>query len=394
MAEVDVGYGNVFEKTNKAYESGKKVIIHRGGTGSGKTEDIMIFLLFAICMVIPDLVITVVSESRPHLEIGAIRILKKHLIKTGIWSDNNYNGSIGRFTAPNNSIIEFFSADRIGKALGARRDWLYGNEVNSLKEEIWDELARRSKYIVADFNPTSEFWLEEWLPNYLHTIVIRSNYLDNPFLGDNQVLTIEGWKKTNHNKWLVFGQGEYGEVRGAIYTNWEICDVFPKEIEKVWYGLDFGFTNDPTTLIKVGQQNGELFVDELIYETNMTNQDIAQLMRELGLRHVEIICDSAEPKSIEELKREGFRATPAKKGPDSIKNGIDILQRYKINITRTSKNFQDEIINYIWKENRSKGEFLNQPVDDWNHALDALRYVGLNKLKTKTSGSTIVFRSI
>ena len=120
MAEVDVGYGNVFEKTNKAYESGKKVIIHRGGTGSGKTEDIMIFLLFAICMVIPDLVITVVSESRPHLEIGAIRILKKHLIKTGIWSDNNYNGSIGRFTAPNNSIIEFFSADRIGKALGAR----------------------------------------------------------------------------------------------------------------------------------------------------------------------------------------------------------------------------------------------------------------------------------
>src|SRR5512138_1683444 len=136
MSEVNIGYGNVFERTVNAFDSGNEVVIHKGGTGSGKTEDITIFLLFYIALQQKGKIITVVSESHPHLEIGVIRILKKHLINSGQWSDETFNISKGVYTSPTGTIIEFFSADRIGKDLGARRDWLYGNEINSLKKEI------------------------------------------------------------------------------------------------------------------------------------------------------------------------------------------------------------------------------------------------------------------
>ena len=252
--------------------------------------------------------------------------------------------------------------------------------------------------IILDYNPTNPHsWVRDLetakLPGGVD--LFTSTFYDNPFIGEKQIKLYEMWKETNWNKWLVFGMGEYGEIAGAIYTNWDYCDVFPEDVEKFWYGLDFGFTNDPTTLIKVGIQGGEIYVDELIYERGMTNQDIARRLRELRINpNDDIICDSAEPKSIEEIKRERFRAVPAKKGPGSKLNGIDILQRYKINITNRSKNIIDEIINYTWKKSRNNSEFINTPVDDWDHALDALRYVALNKLNTKPKGSGIIFKRV
>jgi len=370
MVEVDVGYGNVFEKTNKAYESGKKVIIHRGGTGSGKTEDIMIFLLFAICMITPDLIITVVSESRPHLEIGAIRILKKHLIKTGIWSDTNYNGSIGRFTAPNNSIIEFFSADRIGKALGARRDWLYGNEVNSLKEEIWDELARRSEYIIADFNPTAEFWLEEWLPNYLHTTVIRSNYMDNPFLPEHEVERIKLKASRNKNFKRVHIDCEYGVSEGIVFENWHTGD-FDNDLQLHCYGQDFGFSIDPTTLIKVAvdKQSRKLYLDEYFSKPGLSTAKIAEL-NEANIGDDVIIGDGAEPRLIDELRREyKINIKAAVKGPGSITAGVTSMQGYEIIVTDRSTALKKELRNYVYLDKGSKIY-----IDDYNHCIDAARY--------------------
>jgi len=370
MAEVDVGYGNVFEKTYKAYESGKKVIIQRGGTGSGKTEDIMIFLLFAICLIMPGLIITVVSESRPHLEIGVIRILKKHLMKSGLWTDHSYNSSIGRYTAGNGSIIEFFSADRIGKALGARRNWLYGNEINSLKEEVWDELARRSEYIIADFNPTAEFWLEEWLQNYIDTVVIKSNYLDNPYLPEHEVQRIKLKASRNKNFKRVHIDCEYGMSEGVVFENWVTGD-FDDTLQLQCYGQDFGFSIDPTTLIHIAvdKHNRKLYLDELFALPGLSTKKIAEL-NEANAGDGLIIGDGAEPRLIDELRKEyKINIKAAVKGPGSITAGVTSMQGYDIIVTNRSVTLKKELRNYVYLDKGSKIY-----IDDYNHCIDGSRY--------------------
>ena len=370
MVNVDVGYGNVFEKTNKAYESGKKVIIQRGGTGSGKTEDIMIFLLFAICLIMPGLIITVVSESRPHMEIGVIRILKKHLVKAGLWTDHSYNSSIGRYTAGNGSIIEFFSADRIGKALGARRNWLYGNEINSLKEEVWDELARRSEYIIADFNPTAEFWLEEWLQNYIDTVVIKSNYLDNPYLPEHEVQRIKLKASRNKNFKRVHIDCEYGMSEGVVFENWVTGD-FDDTLQLQCYGQDFGFSIDPTTLIHIAvdKHNRKLYLDELFALPGLSTKKIAEL-NEANAGDGLIIGDGAEPRLIDELRKEyKINIKAAVKGPGSITAGVTSMQGYDIIVTNRSVTLKKELRNYVYLDKGSKIY-----IDDYNHCIDAARY--------------------
>jgi len=370
MTEVDIGYGNVFEKTKEAYDCGKQVIIHRGGTGSGKTEDIIIFLLFVICLTIPDLIITVVSESRPHLEIGTIRILKKYLHKSGIWSDDNYNGSASRYTAINGSIIEFFSADRIGKALGARRNWLYGNEINSLKEEIWDELARRSEFVIADFNPTAEFWLEEWLKNYSNTVVIRSNYLDNPFLPDYEKVRIIKRASRDKNFKRVHIDCEYGISEGVVFPNWKTGE-FNNDIQLKCYGQDFGFSNDPTTLVHtaVDRKNKLLYLDECFALTGLSTAKIAELDKAHAGSDL-IIGDSAEPRLIDELnKGHKVNIIGADKGPGSITAGISSMQDYTLIVTNRSINLIKELRNFTYLDKGSKIY-----IDDWNHCIDAGRY--------------------
>jgi phage terminase large subunit len=373
VTEVEIRYGNVFDYTLQARERGKRVIIHKGGTGSGKTEDIIIFLLFQVALTQSNKVITVVSESRPHLEIGAIRIMKKHLINAGYWDDRNFNKVDGRYTSPTGSIMEFFSADRIGKALGARRDWLYGNEINHLKKDIWDELARRSANIIADFNPTSQFWLEEWMENYNDTEVIKTNYLDNYFLPDYERERIEKRASRDRNFKRIHIDCEYGIYEGLVFTEWQQVDELPEG--NVVYGLDFGYTNDPTALVAVIDQGDKLYVDEVIYHTGLHNRDIAGLMQEAGVlaRYDEVFADAAEPKSIDELKMRGYNVKPAKKGPDSIIAGIDRIKTKAVYVTKRSTNLIKELRNYAWVLDKD-GRQTNKPADVFNHAIDAMRY--------------------
>ena len=184
-------YSKIFESTGKAFANGYEVVIHKGGTGSAKTYEIMMYLIFYFTKFNDHKIVTVVSESLPHLKIGAIRYMNEMLISTNKILDVKVNESDHKYTFSNGTIIEFFSSDRIGKAVGARRDLLYGNEINNLKLDVWDELARRSQFIIADFNPTSQFWLESWLLNYDKITIIKSNYLDNPFLPDFEKRRIE-----------------------------------------------------------------------------------------------------------------------------------------------------------------------------------------------------------
>jgi len=379
--DINIKTGTIFHKTKQAFEDGNKIIVHRGGTGSGKTYDIVLFL-FSIALRFKDLIITIVSESKPHLDIGAIRILSNVCKPLGLWGKSSWNISTSRWTAPSGSIIEFFSADRIDKALGARRDYLYGNEVNSLKKDVWDELARRSENVIADFNPTAQFWMENWLSNYDKTVVIKSNYTDNPFLPETERNRIEMRVSRDENFKRIHFDCEYGVTEGIIFSNWYQIDRIPQELEeKAIYGLDFGFTNDPSALIKTIEVGDAFYVDELIYQTGMLNSDIIRRFDSLGLKknYDEIIADSAEPKSIQEMCNAGYNVKGAVKGPDSIIKGIDTLLSKPIYVTKRSVNLIKELRAYSWALNKD-GNPTNKPIDAYCHAIDAIRYAVMHKI--------------
>jgi len=381
--------------------SKKRYVLFRGSTRSGKTVSIIQYLISLLTNE-KDIHIVIGVETLSSAKGNLIKDLDEWIEIFDLLDYMKINKSDFTYKyLPSNSTIRIVPCDKDTKWFGISADVFWFNEATHIQKSFFDQAQMRLpdtkpfNKIILDFNPTNPYsWVRDLetskLPGGVDVYI--STYKDNPFLGKKQVALFESWKETNPNKWLVFGQGQYGEVRGAIYTNWKSIDKFP-DIETVWYGLDFGFSNDPTSLIKVGIKGGDVYIEELIYERGLTNPDICERMRELGIgRNVEIIADSAEPKSIEEIKREGFYVIPAKKGKDSIMKGIDILQRYRLYIK--GRNIQDEIINYTWKEDRKKGEFINAPVDGWNHALDALRYVALMKLGTKHKGPTIIFRPI
>lgn len=370
-----VQYGYVFDKTEQAFNKGKKVIIHKGGTGSGKTYDIMIFLIFFIALRFQNKVITVVSESKPHLDIGAIRILKNLLINSGLFSTYDFNESKSVWKCQyTGSLIEFFSADRIDKALGARRFLLYGNEINSLKFEIFDELARRSDYVIGDFNPTSQFWLEKFIQYYGDVEVILSNYTNNPFLPEVEKERIQRRASLDPNFKRIHIDCEYGIYEGLIFPNITIIPELPENLNPI-YGLDFGYTNDPTALIKTAIDGDILYLDELIYRTGLTNADISKMMQQLEIKtgFDEIIADSAEPKSIDEINRYGFNIKPTIKGADSINIGIDTIKQLNIHVTQRSVNLIKELRNYSWVTDK-EGNSTNKPIDAFNHGIDAFRY--------------------
>lgn len=367
----------------------KKVV--QGGTSAGKTFGILPILIDKAIKT-PRLEISVVSETVPHLRRGAIKDFLKIMDLTGRYIESNWNRTLLTYKFSNGSYIEFFSAEQESKLRGARRNVLYINEANNVSFEAYHQLAiRTSQDIWVDFNPTSEFWA--------HTEVLRDedsqhiilNYKDNEALPETIVKDIESARdKAQHssywaNWWKVYGLGEIGSLQGVVIDNWQQCDAIPIDATLVAYGTDFGFTNDPTTLIAVYKQEGKLWVDELLYRTNMTNTEIGNFYKTQNIGRSEIVCDSAEPKSIEELRRQGFNVHPAQKGPDSIKIGIDILKRYDIMVTKRSTNLIKELRSYLWETDRD-GKLTGKPIDHNNHAIDALRYVALNKLNNRPAG--------
>ena len=372
----------VFAKNIKAYNSSARLIANKGGARSSKTFSILQLLLLIALKSKKALLISVVSESFPHLKKGCLRdfcmILEIEGMREGV--DYVYNRTDSIFKIGKCSI-EFFSTDSPGKVHGPQRDILFINEANHISYEIYRQLAiRTAQTIFIDWNPAAEFWFEE---ENLHlkndTVTLHSTYKDNGFLSPMQVREIES-NKQNENWWRVYGLGLTGVFEGLIYSNWEQVNELPREVKKSWCGLDFGFTNDPTSLIYVALQGGELWLDELVYEPGLTNPAIANRAKDTVAKGLQIVADSAEPKSIAELKTFGLMVEDAKKGPDSILHGIEILQRYKWNVTSRSLNLIKELRNYQWKTDKQSGKQLNIPIDGFNHALDAVRYVALNKL--------------
>lgn len=365
---------SVFGRNITAFNNGKRYIINQGGTSSSKTYSIL-QLLILIALKKNNLMISIVSESLPHLKRGAMRDFQNILTSMNLYNDAMHNKSNNEFTI-GNSKVEFFSADSSSKLRGARRDILYINEANNIDKNSFDELSIRTKQVTfLDYNPVSEFWVHQHLLNNASIDIefIKSTFRDNDFLDDNIVKDIERRKETDYEWYKVYGLGEIGNLEGVIFSNYNIVKELPDSPKRI-LGCDFGFTNDATAIVDIRYSDGEIFIDELLYQTDLTNNQIAKFITsDIDLKSVTMICDSAEPKSIAELQMFGVRCIPADKGADSIRNGIDLMKQYKINITERSINLIKEIRNYRWKTDRT-GKSLNVPIDIWNHCIDASRY--------------------
>ena len=367
---------------------GVRTFVNQGGTSSGKTYTLMQVLIY-FALVDNGCVITIAGQDLPNLKVGAMRDAKT-IINNNDWLRNyfKFNESSSFFQGLNGSIIEFKSYQNEQDAKNGKRDYLFLNEANGVSYAIfWQLSIRTRKKVYIDYNPSERFWAHNELIGREGVKLIISDHRGNPFLTEEEHERIENIEDEELHK--VYARGLTGKLSGVIFPNFAIVDELPNSDEwKLFgFGLDFGFTNDPTALVKVVLAHGELYVDLLIYETGLTNPKIAEKAKAEGVtRKTQIIADSAEPKSIAELNNLGLWVVPTLKGKDSILLGIDILQRYKINVTRRSTALIEELQSYKWEENKD-GKKTNKPIDDFNHAIDALRYFAIMKLNVKRRSS-------
>lgn len=377
-------------RTLTGLRQGFPLILQQGGTSSGKTWGnlyaLLSYLLYDRGQ--EKLLVSVIAETFPHLKKGAIKDFKDILEATGLIDKVEYNKTDQQFKLPTGSVIEFFSADNGSKVRGPRRDILFINEANSIPWEIYYQLNLRTKEsTILDWNPSGEFWLHEnLLPTmqeneYLFT---RTTYKDNPALSEKTVKEIERLRLIDPVLYRIYGEGKTGQIQGLVFVNLAYCDAMPANLKKEAYGLDFGFSNDPTALVRIGELHGELWGEELIYETGLTNDDICARLSVLGIpKTAEIWADSAEPKSIEEIRRKGWNIRASTKGNDSVNFSIGLLKKYRLNITNASMNWKREAKNYKWKVDKD-GKSLNEPIDAFNHAWDACRYYAAKKLNEQS----------
>ena len=364
------------------YDATERVVVNQGGTSSGKTYSIM-QVLFVLGMENPGSIITVVGQDIPNLKKGAYRDAKTILNSSPelALAYPSINEGERIITCFNGSLIEFSSFKDAQDAKSGKRDYLFVNEANGISYEIYWQLAIRTKRkIFIDYNPTARFWVHDEVLGREGVLLIKSDHRINRFIDDELHARIEGISDPELHK--VYARGNTGKIEGLVLTNWDICDALPprEEWKMLCFGLDFGFTNDPSALEKVVLAHGDLWVDELVYSTNLTNPDIAQRAKNEGVtKEQQIIADCAEPKSIRELQAAGLWVTPSPKGQDSIVSGLDILKRYKIHVTRRSLGLLSNLRAYKWDTDRD-GNLTNKPEDRNNHGIDAIRYVALAKL--------------
>ena len=372
----------------------KRIKVVRGGTSASKTFSILPILIDRAIKT-PDLEISVVSESIPHLRRGALKDFLKIMMALGRYNDNQFNKSTLKYTFVNGSYIEFFSVDQPDKLRGARRNVLYVNECNNVDFDSYYQLAiRTSGEIWLDYNPSSLFWVDRELLTQDDVDFITLTYLDNEALSETIVKEIESAKekaKTSsywENWWQVYGLGQTGSLEGVCIPDWQEINL-PTEARLLCYGMDWGYSNDPTSLIAMYKYNDAYIFDELIYQKGLLNSDISDLLKTNAVKDI-VYADSAEPKSIAELNSYGHNVLPVSKGRDSIVYGLNLINQNKVYVTSRSKNLINELQNYIWMVDK-QGNKLNKPIDAYNHAIDAMRYAMTSQLENPHKGNYYIY---
>jgi phage terminase large subunit len=372
-------------KTNKVYRSlvgnDNKIIAHQGGTRSGKTYNILLWIIFDYCARNEGKTITICRKTFPSLRATVMRDFLEILRKHNMYSEKDHNKSNSEYTLKNN-LVEFISLDVPQKVRGRKRQLLYINEANEINYEDWQQLIFRTEdKVILDYNPSEEY-------HFIYDKILTrpdcdfhiTTYQDNPFLDPSIKAEIERLKHTDEQYWQIYGLGQKGVSKATIFTFSE--NNIPDDAEFLAYGMDFGYTNDPTTLVEVYRSQESLYARELLYRTHMTTEDINKFLRDSNIKGV-IYADSTEPRLIDALRKMGHPIRPTIKGQDSIRAGIDTLKRYKLNIS--GDNFVQEMRNYKWLEDKT-GKLTNIPIDKNNHLIDAFRYAIYNVLSKPNYG--------
>lgn len=364
--------------THKLLELDKRIRAAAGGTSASKTISILLILIDkAVSYANADqqLLISVVSESLPHLKRGVMRDFINIMEGHNYFKESQWNRTDFTYNFSPKVKMEFFGVDTPDKVRGPRRDILFMNEANNCPFESFEQLEVRTKHeIWLDWNPTSEFWFYTEILPYRNEDLdfITLTYKDNESLDTNIVKSIEARK---HNKawWDVYGLGKLGEVEGKIYKDWKIIDEIPHEARLERYGLDFGYANDPAALVAIYYYNGGYIVDELLFRTHMSNRQVADYVLNSASPNALIIADSAEPKSIAEMQEHGLNIIGAEKGQGSVNQGIQWVQDQRMSMTKKSINVIKAYRNYMWQTDRD-GKIIDKPDHRLSDAMDSVRY--------------------
>ena len=352
-------------------------IASKGGTRSSKTWSVL-QLLYLVARESPDpLLISCVTDTLPAVKRGMFRDFQNMLLDEGLWDENSLNKSDMIYTVKPGVCIEFFGCDNASKVHGPARDILFINEAQRIPREIFRQLdVRTTLKVIIDFNPVRRFWGETDFVGDKY-VTIHSTYKDNPYLSKQQVEAIERNAK-DANWWRVYGEGLTGGLEGLVYPQIETIDALPEDLTgedvKFVTGLDFGFQNDPTAIVKIYMRGMNLYIDEVCYETKMLNRTIAERLKDEGLHRTITVCDNAEQKSIIELRGLGWNTIPCIKGKGSIRAGIQQVKQFNLFVTKRSTNVLDEADNYTYVKDNLTDTYTNEPIDDYNHAWDAVRY--------------------
>ena len=381
--------------TKKLRKLESRIRIVKGGTSASKTISILAILIDYAAKN-PNKEISVVSESIPHLRRGALKDFLGILKGQNRYNDIQFNKSTLKYNFNNGSYIEFFSTDQPDKLRGARRTDLYINECNNVPFDAYTQLAvRTSGTIWLDYNPSNLFWVDKELIGKPDTDYITLTYKDNDALPESIVREIEKAKeraKTSTywaNWWKVYGLGEQGSLEGACIPDWKEIDRLPEDARLLGYGMDFGYSVDPTTLIALYKWNDAYIYDEVLYKKGMLNRDISRFLTQQGITE-HIVADSAEPKSIAELQGYGHSISPVSKGRDSVVYGINLINQNEIYITANSINLKKELQGYIWAKDK-EGNTLQKPTGAHPDCIDAARYILTDQLENPNKGEYYIY---
>lgn len=371
----------IYSYVQGALDSGYKIISAQGSSRSSKTYNILIFLISYV-LSNPKTSLSIVRKTLPAIKGSVYRDFKEIMRdKFQCWNDRFMNKSEMIYTFPNGSFVEFFSTDNEQKIRGRKRNILYCNEGNEISFIEWQQLVMRTTtFSIIDYNPSfsDEHWICE-LNKDKRTFHFISTYKDNPFLEQTIIDEIESLQFKNKVLWTVYGLGLQAMAEGLVFPEYELVDEFPLNVKHVAVGLDFGYSTDPTAIVKCGILDDRLYLDEQCYLTHMLTSEIISRLKKIGLF---VYADSADPRLIQEIANAGIVIYPADKYKGSVMGGLFKMMEYKLCVTKRSANFIRELKNYVYVQDKD-GKFVNEPIDSYNHCIDAARYYTIGKLLGK-----------
>lgn len=378
---------NIYSHLSYAVSSGYTTISAQGSSRSSKTYNILIWLIIYL-LEHPFYDLSIVRSSLPALKGSVFRDCIEILQKLNIYDPRQLNKTEMVYTLPNGSFIEFFSTDSEQKIRGRKRKLLYANEANELLFLEWQQLKMRTTVLsIIDYNPS--FSEDHWIcdvNNDQRTYHFISTYKDNPFLEQTVIDEIESLQTKNNSLWQIYGLGLQSMVEGIVFPKIELVDDFPEHAKKQAIGIDFGYTNDPTAIVRCGIVDDCLYLDEICYQTHMLAKDIIEVLKDYDL---DVMAESADPRLIQEISNAGILIYPVDKFQGSIIAGINKIQEYTIKITRRSFNGIKESKNYTYTQNKD-GKWINKPIDKWNHFWDASRYYVLGKILGRILSTKVI----